>query len=115
MRCLLCFHAFYNINQSHHGTARGLLTVQERAKATGRVVPQETLERALREVPDAVKILAPKSDFFCELYNGDTGDGIQIITPHMTWETFATIWSSVVAPPAPPSPAANLTHLFSRL
>merc|ERR1712127_857015 len=43
-----------------------------RAKETGRVVPAETLEASLRQVPISVKILAPKADFFAELDNSES-------------------------------------------
>ena len=63
---------------------------QARAKETGRVVPAETLEASLRQVPISVKILAPKADFFAELDN--SGSEVKLTTEGVTWDSFRDNW-----------------------
>ena len=96
--------------------------IQKRARDTGRIVPKETLEMALEQVPKSVKILAPLVDFFCELYNGSSpspplksnpelpnsdsqsnrnippvssatdSNDIRIVTSGITWNSFRKRW-----------------------
>ena len=69
---------------------------QNRAKNTGRVVPIETLEKALEQVPISVKKLAPMADFFCEIDNSQctsSGGEVEIRTPGITWDTFRDNWA----------------------
>ena len=68
----------------------------ERAKKTGRVVPQEVLEKALDQVPKSVKILAPLADYFCEVNNG-LGPDIEMITGDEDWDTFQSNWLQTCA------------------
>ena len=65
---------------------------RERSIITGRVVPHETLENSLREVPKSVRILAPLVDFFAELYNAPNSEDIELITENMTWTSFRKAW-----------------------
>lgn len=66
--------------------------IQERSLVTGRVVPEETLEAALRQVPESVKVLGPLSDFYCELNNPPDND-IELLTEGLDWDTFSSLWS----------------------
>lgn len=68
----------------------------ERAERTGRVVPRETLEASLEQVPKSVEILSPIVDFFCELNNPPDSD-IEIITDDMDWDTFQVNWLQTCA------------------
>jgi hypothetical protein len=67
---------------------------ETRSKITGRVVPKETIELALRQVPTSVRVLQPLSDFFCELHNppSSSAHGIQLHTEDLTWESFKDTW-----------------------
>jgi len=65
----------------------------ERSLITGRVVPQETLEMALEQVPKSIKVLGPMSDFFCELNNAPGAPDIELLTEGEDWESFRTQWS----------------------
>mmetsp|Transcript_21811 Transcript_21811/g.44888 ORF Transcript_21811/g.44888 Transcript_21811/m.44888 type:complete len:492 (+) Transcript_21811:76-1551(+) len=72
-----------------------------RALVTGRVVPRETLEMSLRQVPKSIEKLAPLADFFCELDNAP-GDGeIKIRTDGITWDSFRDAWAQTC--PWPPN------------
>lgn len=62
-----------------------------RAKETGRVVPTETLENSLRQVPISVKKLAPIADFFAELDNA-VGE-VKLKTEGVTWDSFRDNWA----------------------
>mmetsp|Transcript_2937 Transcript_2937/g.6358 ORF Transcript_2937/g.6358 Transcript_2937/m.6358 type:complete len:634 (-) Transcript_2937:139-2040(-) len=68
----------------------------ERAKRTGRVVPRETLEGSLEQVPKSVKILSPLADFFCELNNPPDAE-IEILTEGLDWDTFQVNWLQTCA------------------
>lgn len=70
---------------------------QERALETGRVVPRETLEIALEQVPRSVKILAPMVTYFCELNNAPGAADIELVTPGETWESFERRWHQTCA------------------
>ena len=70
---------------------------QARALTTGRVVPLETLEMALEQVPISVKILGPKVDYFCELNNAPDAEDIEILTDGITWESFTSEWIQTCA------------------
>ena len=67
--------------------------MQDRAKTTGRVVPQHVLEKALEQVPKSVKILAPLVDYHVELLNAPGAEDIEIVTEGETWETFQSQWT----------------------
>jgi hypothetical protein len=68
-----------------------------RARETGRVVPLETLESSLVQVPISVRKLAPLVDFFCELDNsvdcGSDGVDVRIMTEGITWDAFRYNWA----------------------
>jgi hypothetical protein len=64
----------------------------QRARITGRVVPLETLELAMKEVPKSVEILAPLSDFYAEIHNAPDRPNVEIRTKNMTWEDFKNVW-----------------------
>lgn len=64
-----------------------------RAKATGRVVPVETLEMSLKQVPISVKKLAPTADFFCELDNSPSSGEVSMKTGGITWDLFRDNWA----------------------
>jgi predicted kinase len=73
------------------------LSHQQRALETGRVVPLETLEIALDQVPRSVKILAPMVTYFCELHNAPGAADIELVTPGETWESFESRWHQTCA------------------
>ena len=73
-----------------------------RAKETGRVVPIETLELSLSQVPISVKKLAPDADCFCELDNSPTSGEVSLKTEGMTWDEFRDNWAQT-CPWVPPS------------
>eukprot|EP00571_Detonula_confervacea_P003635 CAMPEP_0172314718 /NCGR_PEP_ID=MMETSP1058-20130122/23237_1 /TAXON_ID=83371 /ORGANISM="Detonula confervacea, Strain CCMP 353" /LENGTH=360 /DNA_ID=CAMNT_0013028657 /DNA_START=255 /DNA_END=1337 /DNA_ORIENTATION=+ len=64
-----------------------------RAKETGRLVPRETLEMSLKQVPISVNILAPMADFFCELDNSPTSGDVTMTTESITWDSFRDNWA----------------------
>ena len=63
-----------------------------RGKDTGRVIPVETLEMSLKQVPISVKELAPVVDFFCEIDNSTSGE-VTIRTGGITWDSFQEMWA----------------------
>jgi len=69
----------------------------ERALTTGRVVPRETLEMALDQVPRSVKILGPLVTYFCELNNAPGAPDIELMTDTETWESFERNWHQTCA------------------
>ena len=80
---------------------------EKRARTTGRVVPIESLEKSLKQVPISVKKLAPLADFFCELDNSydfasSGGNEVRMITEGITWDTFRENWAQT-CPWVPPS------------
>lgn len=70
---------------------------QERAVATGRIVPKEVLEAALEQVPRSVQILAPLVDYYAELNNAPGAPDIELTKPvGETWESFRNRWNQYV-------------------
>ena len=57
------------------------------------MVPDETLEKSLEQVPISVKKLAPLADFFCELDNSE-GE-VKLSTEGITWDKFRDNWAQV--------------------
>lgn len=74
---------------------------KNRAKETGRVVPIETLEMSLLQVPISVKKLAPMVDFFCELDNAPDSGEVSLQTECITWDSFRDNWAQVCPWPLP--------------
>lgn len=64
----------------------------DRAKKTGRVVPKETLEMALDQVPRSVKVLAPLADYFAELNNAPNTIDIELLNQDEDWDDFQCQW-----------------------
>jgi hypothetical protein len=65
---------------------------------------EKTLELSLQQVPKSVEILKDKVDFYCKLYNAPCADGIQLLSDHLTWESFKTTWLQTCAwVPKPPA------------
>ena len=64
---------------------------------TGRVVPQELLEKTLDQVPKSVKILAPIVDYHAELLNAPGAEDIELVTEGETWESFENKWLQTLA------------------
>lgn len=62
----------------------------DRAITTGRVVPQELLEKALKQVPESVKKLSPLVDYFVELSNDDEIELVGLSCE--TWDSFKANW-----------------------
>lgn len=79
---------------------------EKRARETGRIVPHESLEMSLEQVPISVKKLAPLADFFCELDNSydaaEGGSEVRMITQGITWDAFRDNWAQT-CPWVPPS------------
>jgi len=73
------------------------LSLQERAKSTGRVVPTEVLIAALEQVPKSIGILEPLVDYCVELNNSLDAEDIELVTESETWETFRAQWRQVCA------------------
>ena len=83
-----------------------LCLIQNRAKITGRVVPQKLLEEAMQQVPASVSRLRSIVDFFVEIHNSgsDREDDVQLVSmssssaPYMnknvTWTEFTNQWRS---------------------
>lgn len=65
---------------------------KKRGKLTGRVVPIETLELCMKQVPISVSKLSPKVDFFCELDNSPLLSEVEVRTEGVTWESFKANW-----------------------
>ncbi|KAL3776817.1 hypothetical protein ACHAWO_002983 [Cyclotella atomus] len=65
---------------------------KKRAIATGRVVPEQTLDAAMKQVPISVNKLAPLVDYFCEIDNSKDSGELTLKTPGVTWESFQTNW-----------------------
>lgn len=70
---------------------------ESRSRTTGRVVPQETLELALEQVPKSVEVLAPLADYFCELHNAPDADDIELTSCGESWESFQANWAQECA------------------
>jgi len=64
----------------------------KRASSTGRIIPQNTLDAALDEVPKSIKLLAPLTDYFVELNNLPNSPDIELVTEDETWENFRSKW-----------------------
>jgi len=63
-----------------------------RAMKTGRVVPQATLEAALKQVPKSVEKLSSLVDYHVELHNAPNAEDIELVTQGETWESFRSRW-----------------------
>lgn len=75
--------------------------MKNRAKVTGRVIPEGTLEMALKQVPISIEKLSQKVDFFCELDNSRDSGEIAIKTPGVTWDSFRNNWLQTCPWPGP--------------
>lgn len=73
---------------------------ERRGKETGRVVPIETLQDSLTQVPESVKLLAPLTDYFCELHNAPNSRDVVLATDGITWDSFRDNWAQTC--PWPP-------------
>jgi len=68
-----------------------------RAVLTGRIVPEELLERAMEEVPKSVKILAPLVDYYAEIHNPPDADDVELVKPEgSNWKEFRQQWIQYV-------------------
>jgi hypothetical protein len=65
-----------------------LMRAHERSKTTGRLVPIDTLEDALKRVPKSVDVLKKFVDFHAELHNSH-----ELHLRTGTWESFQQTWS----------------------
>jgi hypothetical protein len=83
-------------HSSHFGSVRPT-TLQARGEKTGRVIPKETLELALHQVPKSVEILRGKVDFYCKLNNSPDIDDIEIVTDGVEWQGFQRTWQQTCA------------------
>lgn len=77
-----------------------------RSRTTRRIVPKDTLEETLKQVPWSVEILAPQADFFAELHNAPHANDIQLVRMFHDrlngndWEAFQDVWKQ----------KCNITH-----
>jgi len=71
-------------------------TIIERAKhrgvATGRKVPQATLEMAIRQVPISVAKLKDQVDSYYKLNNPPSTKDVELMTEECTWDIFRQNW-----------------------
>jgi Zeta toxin len=79
---------------------------KNRAKITGRVVPQKLLEEVMQQVPASVSRLRSMVDFFVEIHNsGNDGEDVQLVSmssssdlymnnKNATWTEFTNQWRS---------------------
>lgn len=70
---------------------------KDRSKTTGRVVPHDTLELALEQVPKSVQVLKPLSDFFAEIHNAPAAQDLELRAKGQTWESFRRAWAQTCA------------------
>ncbi|KAL7573888.1 hypothetical protein ACA910_012454 [Epithemia clementina (nom. ined.)] len=66
---------------------------KNRAKVTGRVIPQALLQSVMEQVPASVQILRQQVDLFVELYNGPNTTPQLVTPPNLTWEQFTKLWN----------------------
>jgi hypothetical protein len=70
---------------------------QQRAITTGRIVPSDVLEKAIEQVPESVKILAPMVDYYAEISNAPDVDDIELVEPEgSNWAKFRQQWMQYV-------------------
>lgn len=74
--------------------------VEARSRVTGRVVPKDKIEMALKTVPESVKRLGPLADFFCELWNSPEQDDVRITSDGIGWKEFTKVWEQKCPPNA---------------
>mmetsp|Transcript_77730 Transcript_77730/g.222801 ORF Transcript_77730/g.222801 Transcript_77730/m.222801 type:complete len:406 (+) Transcript_77730:37-1254(+) len=81
-----------------------LKNADDRAKETGRKVPEHILRASALTVPLSVKALAPYADFVCRIENRagqapllkrEEGAPYPAKSVQMTWKTFQNLWSPV--------------------
>mmetsp|Transcript_6727 Transcript_6727/g.18774 ORF Transcript_6727/g.18774 Transcript_6727/m.18774 type:complete len:367 (+) Transcript_6727:216-1316(+) len=72
--------------------------VEARSRVTGRVVPRDKIEMALKTVPESVNRLGPLADFFCELWNSPEEEDVQITTKGIGWREFTKVWDQKCPP-----------------
>lgn len=89
---LRCYFSFCSTSPTH--VCRNVDRVQNRAKVTGRVVPQELLKTTMNVVPVSVRRLAPFADYCVEMHNPESGN-VTIVTSNETFETFQDRWQQV--------------------
>lgn len=97
-----------------------LQRAKNRGKKTGRVIPVETLEISLEQVPKSVKHLASLADFFCEFSNAPNSNSVTIQTKGMTTEAFRDNWAQTCPWPTEKrwglwSHGSSSTRLLSRM
>lgn len=54
--------------------------MQQRAKSTGRLVPEDILRTSIEQVPKSVDILKRQVDFFLEIHNSPNQDEPKIVS-----------------------------------
>jgi Zeta toxin len=70
----------------------------KRAEMTGRVVPEETLEKALRQVPESVNILKHHVAYYAEINNPPDAPDVELVEPAgSTWNDFRRQWDQTLA------------------
>jgi len=69
-----------------------IVCFQSRAKVTGRVVPQELLERTMSQVPKSVHILQDSVEFAVEIENSGDSKDVEITTEGLDWDAFKSRW-----------------------
>jgi len=91
----------YRIGVIHVTASRAVVHARSarRARATGRTVPPDVIDRALDEVPAAVRALAPLVDFSARIANEADDERALVFEdpPGATLESFARVWDELRA------------------
>jgi len=70
---------------------------KQRGVITGRAIPQETLEMAIKQVPISVAKLKDQVDSYYKINNSPTAKGVELMTKDCTWDIFKQNWIQTCA------------------
>jgi len=70
---------------------------KHRGVVTGRKIPQETLEMAIKQVPISITKLKDQVDFYCKLNNSPSSKDVELMAEECTWENFKQNWIQTCA------------------
>ncbi|KNC78040.1 hypothetical protein SARC_09515 [Sphaeroforma arctica JP610] len=98
-------YPLYQIGILHVSAERSVIhqRARKRAELSNRVVPTETIDQSIAQVPKSVNTLAPLADVVYEIDNGEHSDltirrklvwGEQVEVDPEDWDEFATVWAS---------------------
>jgi len=68
-----------------------------RGVITGRKIPQETLEMAIKQVPISISMLKDQVDSYYKLNNSPNSKDVELMTEECTWEHFKQNWIQTCA------------------